>query len=85
VPTKVATAPTTVATLAISVHRKVDSMVMNATRMEAAIMIQKPCLTLSRSTYSTDVRVVSLLSPENLIASSSFCLSGLLSQRSIPR
>jgi hypothetical protein len=46
---------------------------------------EAPYLSLSRSTSSAIVRVVSLLSPEDFIASSSFRVSSLLSQRSIPR
>jgi hypothetical protein len=73
VPTKLATAPTTVATLVTSVHLNVDIRVIKKTRANPVMMIQKPYLSLSRSTSSAaDVVVVVGEWPAYLLKDSSY-------------
>jgi hypothetical protein len=52
VPTKLATAPTTVATLVTSLHLNVAIRVIKKTRAKPVMMIQNPYLSLSRSISS---------------------------------
>src|SRR5687768_237448 len=75
VPTKLATAPTTVATLVTSAHLKLDITVTKKTRANPVMMIQKPYLSLSRSTSSEEdvvVGGVACISTKGLILAVSF-------------